>query len=233
MASQEPERRGAAVWTGDPHGSWSYVDAWERYAPAVPKRRRRRFGPLRDVLQTVVLALLIFGGTVRVVQGREVLGPSMEPAYHGGQRLIINRLVYSSFDAGRWLGWVPFAGMDGEVRLFHSPRRGEVIVFRPPFRSEDDLIKRVIGVPGDRVTIRGGSVFVNGVEQGEPYAAGQRTACSGRWCDIVLGPGEYYVMGDNRANSSDSRLWGPVREEKVVGKAWLIFKPLSDFGRAP
>jgi signal peptidase I len=91
----------------------------------------------------------------------------------------------------------------------------------------------VIGVPGDRVAVRDGRVFVNGIELDEPYVARGQSACFTRWCDVTLAPGQFYVMGDNRANSSDSRAWGPVTQGNIVGRAWLLYYPLSEFGLAP
>jgi signal peptidase I len=144
------------------------------------------------------------------VQGREVRGPSMQPAYHTGQRLFVTRYFFS------------------------APNRGDVIVFHPTGPAKDDFIKRVIGVPGDRVVVRNGGVWVNGEALSEPYLAGGiQSACAGRWCDVLLGPNEYFVMGDNRPNSSDSRIWGPVTNSQIVGKAWLLYYPFSEFGLAP
>jgi signal peptidase I len=192
--------------------STPYVEAWDSVA-AGERRSARRGSMLRTVRETVqvlIVALLLFAGTRTVVQGREIRGPSMLPTYHTGQRLFVTRY------------------------LFDDPDRGDVVVFHPPSPSDDDYIKRVIGVPGDHVVVRGGNVYVNGQLVDESHlAAGTETTCSSRWCDVVLGPDEYYVMGDNRANSSDSRLWGPVDEDKIVGKAWLLYYPFSDFGWAP
>jgi signal peptidase I len=110
-----------------------------------------------------------------------------------------------------------------------------VVVFHPPLPNsfERDFIKRVIGVPGDHVQVRDGRVFVNGRELQEQYLRSTQTFCGGQWCDITLGPDEYYVMGDNRTNSSDSRLWGPVPGQNIIGKTLLIYLPFDDFGPAP
>ncbi len=188
---------------------------------------------MREAVQALLLAVVIVAVTNAVVQGREVEGRSMEPSLHAGQRLLINRAVYLRVAPARLLGWLPFLHVhEGARYLFHRPRRGEVIVFAPPVGGGDDLIKRVIGVPGDHVRIAGGQVYINGRRLHEPYLRGADTACLGPWCDLILGADEYYVMGDNRAGSSDSRLWGPVLAGKIIGKAWLIYRPLADFGPA-
>lgn len=219
----------------DDGGAAVYVAAWERTVPPVvpgPTRPRGARG-VREAVQTLLLAVLIFTATSAVVQGREVEGRSMEPALRPGQRLLINRGVYLHVDPARLRGWLPFLHTgEGARYLFHRPRRGEVIVFAPPVGGGEDLIKRVIAVPGDHIRIADGQVYVNGQRLDEPYLHGAGTACLGPWCDLTLGPDAYYVMGDNRANSSDSRLWGPVPAGKIIGKAWLIYRPLADFGLA-
>jgi signal peptidase I len=192
-------------------GSSAYVEAWDQHAALASPAPAPggRFRPLREALQVALIAAVLFVGTRTVVQGREVRGPSMQPTYHSGQRLFVTRYFFS------------------------EPHRGDVVVFHPPTPSKDDYIKRVIGVPGDHIVVKDGRVWVNGEERAESYRAGAQTTCFGRYCDVVLGEGEYYVLGDNRPNSSDSRIWGPVKRDRIVGKAWLLYYPFSDFGLAP
>lgn len=189
-------------------GSGGYVQAWDRHAARAQAAsgRRRLLRVIREGAQTAVLALVLFLGARSVAHGWEVRGPSMQPTYHTGQRIFVAKY------------------------LFHGPRRGDVVVFEAPFAGRDDLIKRVIGVPGDHVLIKDGRVWVNGELLDERYLRGVATFCSGRWCDITLGPDEYYVMGDNRPNSGDSRLWGPLNGDAIAGKAWLVYYPFTDFG---
>ncbi len=220
----------------DETDSVAFVRAWENdvggTAGAGAPSRPWRF--VREVMQTAALAVLIFFATQSVVQGREILGPSMQPNYHQGERLFINRALYTRLDQGKWSRLLPFLSSGTSAKyVFHAPRRGEVVVFDPPFKSSDDLIKRVVGVPGDHIVVKDGAVSVNGSPIEERYLPGTRTSCAGRWCDITLGPDQYYVMGDNRPNSSDSRMWGPVSGGSIIGKAWLVSFPLSEFGRAP
>ena len=87
-------------------------------------------------------------------------------------------------------------------------------------------MKRVIGVPGDTVEIRDGLVYINGVPLDEPYMS----TCSSQWCDVTVGPREYFVLGDNRPQSDDSRNWGMVPEENIIGRAWLSYWPPGKFG---
>jgi len=171
--------------------------------PQKPKSSRRAF--LLETLQTVVLAglfyLVISLATARVV----VDGPSMRPTLISGEWIVVNRLTYK-------LG---------------SPQRGDVIVFLPPTNAQtDDLIKRVIGLPGETVEIRNGSVWINGKALEESYAAGT-TAPDNRW---QLGAGQLFVMGDNRQLSLDSRSFGPIPMREVVGRAWIIYWPPSEWG---
>jgi len=192
-------------------GSAAYTAAWDEYI-AGQRRGTTRGSALRfarEAVQIALIAAILFVGTRTVVQGREVRGPSMQPTYHTGQRLFVTRYFFS------------------------DPGRGDVVVFHPPTASSDDYIKRVIGGPGDRVVVRDGLVTVNGQVLEESYLGdGIQTLCSGRFCDVTLGPDQYYVMGDNRPNSSDSRAWGPIDGDTIVGKAWLLYYPFSEFGLA-
>jgi signal peptidase I len=158
---------------------------------------------LRETLETVLLTLIIFL-VLNTATGRfQVRGSSMEPTLHDGQYLVIGKLVY----------WV------------HPPERGEIIVFEPPTNPSDDYIKRIVGLPGERIEIQGGAVWVDGVVLEEPYT--NPGSYSGAW---NLGDGEYFVLGDNRNNSSDSHNWGVLPEENVVGKAWLCYWPPEKWG---
>ncbi len=191
------------------------------------------------MVETAILALAIFLAVRAVVQNFRVEGSSMDPTYATGQYVLVNKLLYQRVNLAPLARALPFLHLDGEERyLFRGPRRGEVIVFHPPLPStpssgERDFIKRVIGLPGEHVLIRDGRVYIDGQELVEPYLRNVQTHCGSQWCDVVLGPDQYFVMGDNRGNSSDSRLWGPVSGDKIIGKAWFVYLPFADFGPAP
>ena len=153
----------------------------------------------------------------------------MEPGLENGQYLLVNKAVYFKLNLGTLSKYVPFLGAtDGEETfLFHGPQRGDVIVFRYPKDPSRDFIKRVIGVPGDRVRVEGGLVYVNNVPIQESYISSN----AGRDIEEQIVPdSSYFVLGDNRPNSSDSRNWGFVPEDNIIGKAMLSYWPLSDLG---
>jgi signal peptidase I len=182
-----------------------------------------------ELVQTLVLAALIFLMVRGVAQNFRVEGPSMEPGLHNGQYLLVNKAVYFKLDLSELSKYIPFIdGADESSRfLFHGPERGDVIVFRYPRDPSRDFIKRIIGVPGDTVSIADGVVTVNGAPIDEPYING------GANSDLepkVVPDGSYFVLGDNRPNSSDSRNWGFVPEENIIGKAMFSYWPLSEFG---
>ncbi len=217
-------------------GSIAYVEAWETQALRVAERTAagRKQGSLqlvREVIETGILALVIFLGVRTVNQTYRVEGQSMDPTYHTGQYLFVNKGLYT-----RLANWLPFGGSTAAPRyLFHRPRRGDVIVFQPPppNAQDHDFIKRVIGEPGEHVVIKDGQVHVDDRLLDETYIPNLKTVCGGQFCDVTLKANEYYVLGDNRPLSSDSRFWGPVQGDKIVGKPWLIFLPFGDFSRAP
>jgi signal peptidase I len=171
--------------------------------------KRRWLRVLREILETVVLTVIIFA-IVNTVTGRfRIEGPSMKPNLHEGQYLIVNKIVY---------------------RL-HPPRRGDVIIFHHPRNPGRDLIKRVIGLPGETVEIKGSGVYVNNVLLEEPYAFQQNLPR--RPIPYILGPDEFFVMGDNRPNSDDSRRWGALKQDQIVGKAWVSYWPPGRWGGVP
>jgi signal peptidase I len=164
---------------------------------------------LYEILETIVLAAVIWL-VVNFATARFIVeGSSMEPNFHTGQMLIVSRLAYQ-------LG---------------SPHRGDVIVFQYPGNPVDDYIKRVIGLPGDTVDIRAGRVLINGAQIPETYLGPQqRDVYRGEW---VVPANSYFVMGDNRLHSSDSRSWGMLARGLIIGKAWLSYWPPKYWGVVP
>ena len=177
---------------------------------------------VREIVETLLLAALIFFLVRLVVLNFRVDGESMLPNLDDGQMLLVNRNAYQHIDVG-----------DQRYYPFDPPERGDVIVFDPPTNSEKPYIKRIIGLPGEEVTFGQGHVYIDGVMLEEDYIQ-DRTRC-GRsdTCDVVVPPDHVFVLGDHRSNSSDSRVFGPVPVERIVGKAWLSYWPPDDIGFVP
>ncbi len=183
---------------------------------------------IRELIETAILALLIFIALQASVQNFRVEGSSMEPTLKGGQYLLVNKLVYFSLGPSDLRRLLPFDTVDQSETLFafHPPRRGEIIIFHFPRDETRDFVKRVIGVAGDEVEIRRGTVFVNGQSLDEPYITHPSEASMRR---LIVPPESFFVLGDNRRASNDSRDWGPVPAENVVGRAWVSYWPLNQF----
>jgi signal peptidase I len=192
--------------------------------------RTHALGLLREVLETVVLAVLVFLIIQTVWRNFWVEGQSMEPNVHNGQYVVVDHLIYATgFPVNILRSTIGRSDRGRQFldRHFHSPQRGDVIVFVPPTNSTHDYIKRVIGIPGDRVEIKQSRVYVNGQALNEPYILPGGVAS---WGPVVVGTGELFVMGDNRGNSNDSRAFGMLKQTKVVGKAWLCYWPPQRWG---
>jgi signal peptidase I len=173
-----------------------------------PTLRLRTFS--REVLETVLLIGAIYA-LVNLASVRFIVeGPSMQPNFYTGQVLMVSRVNY----------------------LLSEPQRGEIIVFNPPNQPPDEppYIKRIIGLPNETVEIRDTKVYINGVELYEPYINEpcEPSRCQNRtW---VLGPDEYFVMGDNRNHSSDSRSFNQIKRDQIIGEALIRYWPPSDWG---
>jgi signal peptidase I len=183
---------------------------------------------LWELTQTVALTLLIFLAMRAVIQNFKVEGTSMEPTLRSNEFLIVNKVTYARIDgtpierfvAGNHTPGVP-------VFLFSEPARGDIVVFRFPAQPDKDFIKRIIGVPGDIIEIRNGRVILNGAPLEEPYISREPSYDTPR---TTVPPGNYFVLGDNRPNSSDSHVWGFVLADNLIGKAWFAYWPPSDWG---
>ena len=194
---------------------------------------------VRELLETALFILLVFLLVRGLVQNFIIDGSSMEPTLHTDQYILVNKLIYYHFDLNAPLRLLP-GNEDLPPRVlypFHAPQRGEIVVFEYPFNITKDYIKRVIGVAGDVVDVRDGVVYVNGEQVFEPYLNGVETRCfRGNACadgPITVPEGHIFVMGDNRVNSSDSREWDALPLERVIGQAWLIYFPFSDWAPVP
>jgi signal peptidase I len=168
------------------------------------RRRRRDRNEAWEWVQALAIAIVL-AMVIRyfVFEPFSVSGPSMLSTLHNGDLVIVNKLIYQ----------------------FRAPEKGEVVVFRAT--PKKDYIKRVIALPGQVVSAQNNIVRVDGRSIDEPYVdEGNRTADFG---PVEVPPGHIFVMGDNRMNSSDSREFGPVSMDRVVGRADVIFWPLSDF----
>ncbi len=180
----------------------------------------------REVVEAVVLALIVFLVIQTGVRNFKVEGASMKPTLESGQYLLVNKLVYFQLDPVRLAQVIPFWSVDesSERIALRPPQRGEVIVFHYPRDITKDFVKRVIGLPGEKISVEGGDVFINGVLLNEPYLTSRDRSSEN---ERTLGDNEYYVMGDNRNGSNDSRNWGPVSGDLVLGKVWFVYWPFS------
>ena len=158
-------------------------------------------GFIIDTVETILLALILFLAINAVSARVRVENVSMQPTLKAGEFLLVNRVAYK----------------------LSSPKIGDIIVFHAPGVDDLDYIKRLIGRPGDTVSIEDGVVYVNNEPLYETYIAAPPNY-SGTW---VVPEGQFFVLGDNRNNSSDSHLWGFIPEDSVVGKALLIYWPLD------
>jgi signal peptidase I len=189
---------------------------------------------VREVVETVMLAALVFLSVRASFGNFKVDGNSMYPTLENGEFLIVNKLVYSEVDLEKLSNFLPFIdpGSDPTRYVFHGPERGDIIVLRDPRDPNTDLIKRVIGLPGETIEIVNGKVYINDRLLEEPYIT---TPWNDTLPKILIPPDEYFVMGDNRNNSLDSRSAqvGLVSKDLIIGKAVLTYLPLNRFGLAP
>ena len=185
----------------------------------------------REIAEAVTLAAIVFLLLQTTVRNFKVDGSSMDPTLVHGQYLLVNRLVYLHVEMGRLSTIIPFWNVEVESsrHAIHPPRRGEIIVFEFPDKNPNnprkDFVKRVVGLPGETIRIHHGEVLVDEQLLDEPYLTENGRSNSH---EITLGEGEYYVLGDNRNHSSDSRAWGVVPKENVKGKVWMVYWPVPE-----
>lgn len=165
------------------------------------------FESVEAIVISLALCVVLY---LVVVTPHEVVGRSMMPNFENGEYLIANKLVYR----------------------FGEPERGDVLIFK--HSETQDLIKRVVGLPGDKVSLLDGRVYVNDKPLDEsPYLAdtvytnGGNSLSEGE--SVTVPQGQYFVLGDNRPNSSDSRAFGPIEQEQIKGKAWIVYFPFNRF----
>ena len=196
-----------------------------------PQRERSRArSAITDLAKTAIQALLLFIILSALIGRFEIHQISMEPNFHEGQRVLVSKLdsIWSSLfvrtaHAADSRRSSPFALQHGQV----------VVFFKTPARDQDALIKRVIGLPSDTVELRDGAVLLNGVLLNEPYVSGAQTFCGNSCQPFTLGPDEYFLMGDNRANSLDSRSFGPIPASQLIGRVVLRYWPLEQVEAYP
>ena len=181
----------------------------EQVSPVVPAKGRSR--AFRWVIEVVVIVAAAFVLALLVqqfiVKPFAIPSPSMENTLLEGDRVLVNRLVYH----------------------FRSPARGDVMVFHPPGRvGSDPFIKRVVAVAGDTIAVHDGQLYLNGVAQDEAYV--REYPIEGDYPETLIADGYVWAMGDNRNNSGDSRVFGPVPVKSIMGEAFAVYWPLNRIG---
>ena len=174
---------------------------------------KRLVAGIFDFLQGIVvfLALLVMV-YLFVMSPQEINGASMEPNFHNGEFILTNKIEYK----------------------LRNPKRGEVVIFKSPKNKEIDYIKRIIGLPGDTVKLYKNALYVNGQKLDEPYLSPGIYIFGGSYLaegyEVTVAPGLYFVAGDNRPHSSDSREFGPIAKEDFIGHAILRYWPVTNMG---
>jgi signal peptidase I len=203
------------------------MDVQEQKAEALPHEvvvARRRKSVVREYAEAIAIAVLL-ALLIRtlVVQAFTIPSGSMMDTLLVGDYILVNKFLYGAeLPLTEW-----------RVPGLRDPQRGDIIVFKYPQDEKRDFIKRIVGTPGDQVQVKGQQVFVNGGALREPYirrqdsplSTGQPGYCGYAYaCEPTSVPADsYFVMGDNRDNSQDSRYWGFVKRDKIKGKAFLIY----------
>ncbi len=181
----------------------------EQAIPLQRPRLRRYRGIQWEILTTLVFMIAVYTLAELAIPRSSLSGPSMLPNLHEGEYLLISRMNY----------------------LFGEPQRGDIVVFDPPGNppGAPRLIKRMIGLPGDTLEFRDKVLYVNSEVLNEPYL---NEPCRGSCADRAwtLGENEYFLMGDNRNNSNDSRAFGPIPRDRIVGQAIFRYWPVTSFG---
>jgi signal peptidase I len=193
----------------------TYEEQFDTTISRRSRRERRRNaskkggGGVLEFLIILVVSFVLVFGFVRpfVVEAFWIPSASMVPTLKYGDRVLVNKFIYR----------------------FTEPERGDVIVFKSVQGDDQDLIKRVVGVPGDEITVRGGRLFVNGEPQREPYV-NKKLPDRSFYAPTTVPKDHVFMMGDNRANSQDSRVFGPVPKENIEGEAFLRFWPPDRIG---
>lgn len=162
---------------------------------------------IKEILETLLFTFFVIWFVKSASQNFRIEGSSMEPTLQEGQYLIVNRLSY----------------------FLDEPQRGDIIVLHYPNDRSRDFIKRIIGLPGDTVSISNGEVRVNGILIDEPYIK-DPSPNNQTWTVEEDG---FFVMGDNRRNSSDSRSWSFLPEDDIIGRAWVVYWPPKDWQIIP
>jgi len=174
---------------------------------------RQLWAFILDFIETIVVSLAIFAVVyLFLFQPHQVDGRSMEPNFHNGEYILTDKVSY---------------------RL-HEPKRGDVVVFHSPQDIRVDFIKRIVAIPGDKVEVKDGYTYLNGERLSEPFINDPGKVAPGRFIkegqSVTVAADEYIVMGDNRLHSSDSREWGFVDKNRIVGRAFFRYWPPSSFG---
>ncbi|MFN5060608.1 MAG: signal peptidase I [Chloroflexota bacterium] len=200
-------------------------------APAQPTRY------VRELIELVIFVVLLFFLVRGVLQNFVIEGISMEPTLHQNQFILVNKLAYTHFDINAPLRLVDPSAPLKVIYPFGMPKYGDIVVFEYPNDITKDYIKRIIGLPGDEVSVRDGVVFVNGQQLAEPYLQGSPTYCqSYDLCanaSVFVNQDAFFVMGDNRENSSDSREWGMLPIDRMIGQAWVVYWPSNEISLIP
>jgi signal peptidase I len=171
---------------------------------------------LTELAEVVLLAIGLYLAINFAVQTVHVMGSSMNPTVQDQDYLLATKIDYR----------------------FHPPQRGDIVIMRDPLDPSRDFIKRIIAVPGDRVLIRDGHVYVNGHQLAETYLRDAPWTQYTTWpitrpSDLdgqLMAPDEYFVMGDNRDHSDDSRMFGPIHRDLIEARAWMRLLPLTQLG---
>ena len=169
-----------------------------------------------DVIEVIVFAVGIFFFIyLLVMRPHKISGQSMMPNFQDGEYILTEKITYYR----------------------RNPDRGDVVVFTPPVSNVDEFIKRVIGLPGERIMLKDGHVYINDKLLPESYIAGDVLTMGGPFLgenkQYLIPDGQYFVLGDNRQNSSDSRFWGPITKKMMSGRSWVVYWPVSIVGVIP